>query len=63
MCSVKIKMNKKLIVFKEFIDWQRKQEKKDGYVNNDDLTVLYRFINDIGGWEKIYEGKNGNSKN
>ena len=56
-------MNKKLIVFKEFIDWQRKQEKKDGYVNNDDLTVLYRFINDIGGWEKIYEGKNGNSKN
>ncbi len=62
-------MNKKekeiFTVFKDFIKYQRKQEINSGLVEKDDLSVLYRFINKIGGWKAIQKNKgdlNGNNK-
>ena len=48
---------KKLEIFQDFIKWQREQEKDIKFAVNDDLSVLYRFINDIGGWSAIYKKK------
>lgn len=50
---------KKLILFKNFINYQRKQEKDDKFAETGDLAVLYRFINNIGGWAVVFGKREG----
>jgi len=40
---------------KPFIKKQRKIEAKDPFVENGDLDVIYRLLNDLGVWEWLNE--------
>ena len=55
---------------KEFIDFQREQEKEDEFACDDDISVLIRLLNDLDVWRFMNEhtikktkgGKNENAK-